>query len=385
MTTSTTTSITSVFIIILLLLSTDATTTTLDSDVSALKAIKAAIDPTTIPSYSCLASWNFTSDPCSYHHVDHFLCGLSCSGNRVTQLTFDRAGYVGTLSPLVSKLTQLITIDISDNKFSGPIPSSLFSLPNLQTLNLRSNSFSGTIPSDISNLKSIQALDISHNSLSGSLPNTLSSLPLTRLDLSFNNLTGPIPKLPKNLLELAIKSNSLSGFLPKPSFSDLTQLEVVELSDNSLTGAIPGWFLLQQSLQQVNLANNGFTGIEISKPINSNLIAVDIGYNKIVGYLPVNLSAYPVLSSLSLRYNQLHGPIPPEFSQKATLKRLFLDGNYLSGLPPKEFFSKKSSVSGSLGDNCLKNCPISSQLCLKSQKPSSICQQAYGGKGKQKS
>ncbi|KAI3525437.1 hypothetical protein L1887_04232 [Cichorium endivia] len=369
----------------LLLLSTTATATTLYSDVTALKAIKAAINPSTIPSYSCLASWNFTSDPCSNPHVTHFLCGLSCSGNRVTQLTFDRAGYVGTLSPLVSKLTQLITIDVSDNKLSGPIPTSLFSLPNLQTLNLRSNSFSGTIPPAISNLKSIQAVDISHNSLSGSLPDTSSLLTLTRLDLSFNKLTGPIPKLPKNLIELAIKSNSLSGSLPKPSFNELTQLEVVELSDNSFTGVIPGWFLLQPSLQQVNLANNGFTGIEISKPINSNLIAVDVGYNKIVGYLSVNLSAYPMLSSLSLRYNKLYGPIPPEFSQKATLKRLFLDGNYLSGLPPKEFFSGKSSVSGSLGDNCLKNCPISSQLCLKSQKPSSVCQQAYGGKGKPKS
>ncbi|KAI3716018.1 hypothetical protein L6452_23057 [Arctium lappa] len=369
---------------LLLLLSTSTaittTTTTLDSDISALKAIKSAINPTTIPSYSCLASWNFTSDPCSTPHLTHFLCGLSCSNNRVTQLTFDGAGYAGTLSPLVSKLTQLITIDLSDNKFSGPIPTSLFSLPNLHTLILRSNSFSGTIPPAISNLGSIQTLDISHNSLSGSLPYSLSSLTLTRLDLSFNRLTGPIPKLPKNLVELAIKSNLLSGYLLKPSFNELTQLEVVELSDNSLTGTIPDWFFLQTSIQQVNLANNGFTGIEILKPTDSNLIAVDIGFNKIDGYLSVNFSAYPMLSSLSLRYNKLHGPIPWEYSQKATLKRLFLDGNYLSGLPPKEFFSGKSSVSGSLGDNCLMRCPTSSQLCLKSQKPSSICRRAYGGK-----
>ncbi|KVH93307.1 probable LRR receptor-like serine/threonine-protein kinase At4g36180 [Cynara cardunculus var. scolymus] len=373
------------FFLLLLSTSAAATTTTLASDVSALKAIKSAINPTTIPSYSCLASWNFTSDPCSNPHLTHFLCGLSCSGNRVTQLTFDRAGYSGTLSSFVSKLTQLLTIDLSDNKFSGPIPTALFFLPNLQTLILRSNSFSGTIPPAISSLTSIQTLDVSHNSLTGSLPDTLSSLTLTRLDLSFNKLTGPIPKLPKNLLELAIKSNLLSGYLSKTSFNELTQLEVVELSDNSLTGTIPGWFFLQPSIQQVNLANNGFTGIEILKPTDSNLIAVDIGFNKIAGYLSANFSAYPMLSSLSLRYNKLHGPIPSEYSQKATLRRLFLDGNYLSGLPPKEFFSGKSSVSGSLGDNCLRSCPTSSQLCLKSQKPSSICQRAYGGKVKPKS
>ncbi|KAI3803717.1 hypothetical protein L1987_31878 [Smallanthus sonchifolius] len=371
--------------VILLLLSTTATTTTLSSDVSALKAIKSAINPTTIPPYSCLASWNFTSDPCSTPHVTHFLCALSCSANRVTQLTFDPAGYSGTLSPLVSQLTELTTIDLSDNKLSGPIPTSLFSLPNLQTLILRTNSFSGTLPPTISTLKSIQTLDISHNSLSGSLPDTSSSLTLTRLDLSFNKLTGPIPKLARNLLELALRSNSLSGFLSNSSFSELTQLEVVELSENFLVGTIPSWFFLQPGLQQVNLANNKFTGIEISIPVDSDLVAVDAGYNKITGCLPVNFTAYPVLSSLSLRYNVLHGPIPEEYSRKSTLRRLFLDGNYLTGMPPEGFFSGKSSVYGSFGDNCLKSCPTSLQLCLKSQKPSSICRRANGGKVKLKS
>ncbi|XP_071717212.1 uncharacterized protein [Rutidosis leptorrhynchoides] len=376
--------------LLLLLTITATATVTLPSDVAALKSITSGIIPNTIPSYSCLASWNFTSDPCSNPHITHFLCGLSCSTNRVTQLTFDRAGYTGTLSPLISQLTQLITIDLSDNKFSGPIPISLFSLPNLQTLNLRSNSFSGSIPPSISNLKSIQTLDISHNSLSGSLPNTLISLPLTRLDLSFNQITGSIPTLPTNLLELAIKSNSLSGSLSKSSFNQLIQLEVIELSNNSLTGSIPGWFFLQQPLQQLNLANNQFTNIEILKPgTNSNLIAVDLGYNKIDGYLSANFASYPMLSSLSLRYNKLHGPIPTVYSKKSNLKRLFLDGNYLSGLPPKEFFSGKSTVSGSLGDNCLKSCPVSSELCVKSQKPSVICEkvtyESVGVKVKQKS
>lgn len=251
---------TTVSLFLLLLTTTVTATTTVSSDITSLKAIKSAINPTSIPSYSCLASWNFTSDPCSNPHITHFLCGLSCTGNRVTQLTFDRPGYTGTLSPLISQLTQLVTIDLSENKLSGPIPISLFTLPNLQTLILRSNLFSGAIPPAISNLKSIQTLDIAHNSISGSLPDTFSLLGLTRLDLSFNKLTGSIPKLPKNLIELAIKSNLLSGNLLKQSFSELTQLEVVELSENMLTGTIPGWFFLQPSIQQVNFVNNGFTG-----------------------------------------------------------------------------------------------------------------------------
>lgn len=360
--------------------------TTLSSDISALKAIKAAVNPTTIPSYTCLHSWDFTSDPCTPPYVTHFLCGLSCSGNRVTQLTLDPAGYAGTLSPLVSQLTQLITIDLSDNKFSGPIPNSVFFLPNLQTLMLGSNSFSGFIPPSISNLKKLQTVDISRNSLSGSLPSTLTSLTeLTRLDFSFNKLTGPIPVLPKNIIQLALKGNSISGYLQKKSFTGLTQLETVELSENSLAGTIPGWFFLIPSLQQVNLAKNSFTGVEVFKPVDSYLVAVDLGYNRIIGYPPANFTAYPMLASLTLSYNKLRGRIPWEYSKKPTLSRLFLDGNYLIGLPPKEFFSGKTSISGSFGDNCLKSCPVSSGLCLKSQKPSSICQQAYRGKPKPKS
>uniref|UniRef100_A0A7C8YER9 2-alkenal reductase (NAD(P)(+)) n=1 Tax=Opuntia streptacantha TaxID=393608 RepID=A0A7C8YER9_OPUST len=196
------------------------------------------------------------------------------------------------------------------------------------------------------------------------------------------NLTFLLPKLPPNLQALAIKANSLSGPISKSSFDGLTQLETVELSANSLAGVLKGWFFQLPSLQQVNLANNSLTGVEIWKPDKdySELVAVDLGFNKIEGYLPVNFSEYPVLASLSLRYNRLRGPIPLEFSQKGTLKRLYLDGNYLTGTPPPGFFAGAGGVAGSFGDNCLRACPTSSQLCLPSQKPGSVCKQMYDRK-----
>ncbi|XP_055815893.1 LRR receptor-like serine/threonine-protein kinase RGI5 [Solanum dulcamara] len=355
------------------------------SDIIALQAFKAAIKPSSIPSYSCLGSWNFTTDPCSVPRVTHFTCGLSCSsGNRVTELTLDPAGYTGTLTPLISKLTQLVTLDLQNNYFYGPIPSSLSSLLNLKNLVLRFNSFSGSVPPSIASLKSLLSLDLSHNLISG-FPNSMNELTsLRRLDLSYNKLTGSLPKLPPNLLELAAKANLLSGSLLKSSFDGLNQLEVVELSENSLSGTIEPWFFQLPSLQQIDMANNSFTLVEISRVVNlkSDLVAVDLGFNKIEGNLPVNFAIFPRLSSLSLRYNKFRGPIPLQYSRKATLKRLYLDGNFLNGSPPAGFFGRQTSVTGSLGDNCLQKCPISSQLCLKSQKPTSICQQAYGGKPK---
>ena len=354
------------------------------TDISALKAFKSSIKPSSIPSWSCLGSWNFTTDPCAIPRRTYFICGLTCTSDstRVTQIVLDPASYSGTLTPLISQLSYLTFLDLSDNSFFGPIPSSISYLSKLQTLSLRSNSFSGSVPASISNLKSLESLDLSHNSLTGFLPNSINSLSnLRRLDLSYNKLTGSLPnKLPPNLLELALKRNSLSGSLSKSSFAGLTQLEVVELSENSLTGTLQPWFFLLPTLQQVDLANNSFTRVDVWKPSggNSNLVAVDLGFNRIEGYLPVNFVSYPLLASLTLRYNRLRGTIPLEYSKNKFLRRLFLDGNFFIGKPPAGFFASDTSVSGSLGYNCLQGCPASSQLCVPSQKPNAICKQAYG-------
>lgn len=370
------------------IISTDALTS--PSDVSALKAFKAAVKPNSIPPWSCLASWDFTaSDPCATPRRTHFTCGITCSSDstRVTQLTLDPVGYTGRLTPLISGLTQLLTLDLADNNFYGSIPSSISSLVSLQTLTLRSNSFSGSLPESVTRLSSAESIDISRNSLTGSLPKSLTSLSnLRQLDLSYNKLTGSIPKLPQSLIDLALKANSLSGPISKESFTESTQLEVVELAENSFTGTLGAWFFNLQSIQQVDLANNSITGIEVLPPKKlageSDLVAVELGFNRIAGNAPASLAAYPRLSSLSLRYNMLHGAIPAEYERSKTLRRLFLDGNYLTGKAPARFVKPETEVMGSLGNNCLQGCPGKAKMCAPSQKPFSICKQAYGGKPK---
>ncbi|KAJ0265321.1 Uncharacterized protein HA466_0016280 [Hirschfeldia incana] len=367
------------------ILFTDALTS--PSDVSALKAFKAAVKPNSIPPWSCLASWDFTaSDPCATPRRTHFTCGITCSSDstRVTQLTLDPVGYTGRLTPLISGLTQLLTLDLADNNFYGSIPSSISSLVTLQTLTLRSNSFSGSLPDSITRLNSAESIDISRNSLTGPLPRSLNSLSnLRQLDLSYNKLTGSIPKLPRSLIDLAIKANSLSGPIKKESFTESTQLEVVELAENSFAGTLGAWFFLLQSIQQVDLANNSITAVEVLPPNGeSDLVAVELGFNRISGNAPASFAAYPRLTSLSLRYNMLHGAIPAEYERSTTLRRLFLDGNFLTGKPPARFVRPESEVMGSLGNNCLQGCPGKARMCAPSQKPFSICKRAYGGKPK---
>ncbi|KAL1564497.1 leucine-rich repeat receptor-like kinase protein THICK TASSEL DWARF1 [Salvia divinorum] len=352
------------------------------SETAALRAFKSAVKPSSIPPASCLAKWNFSADPCATPRINDFICGVTSAGDRVVQLTLDSQGYSGTLTPLLSQLTQLVTLDVGENDFHGLIPPSIASLPNLQNLILRGNSFSSTLPPSIAAAKSLLTLDLGRNSISGPLPDLSPLAALTSLDLSYNKLTGPLPRLPPNLIELALKANSLSGSLTETSFAELTHLMVVELAENSLSGAIPPWFFLLPSLQQIDLAKNGITSVSVDAPpaeSDSELVAVDLSYNKVEGMLPEKFSDYPELRSLVLSYNKFRGPIPGQYSREgSSLRRLYLDGNYLNGSAPQGFFSGNGQVSGSFGDNCLRSCPSSSELCLKSQKPASICQQANG-------
>lgn len=61
-------------------------------------------------------------------------------------------------------------LDISYNKFMGPIPSFLFSLPSIKYINLESNQLTGAIPTNTSCNEKLTFIDISHNLLFGNLP-----------------------------------------------------------------------------------------------------------------------------------------------------------------------------------------------------------------------
>jgi Leucine-rich repeat (LRR) protein len=352
---------------------------TLPADITALANFKSAI---LSPRWSsCLSKWNFTaSDPCE------FPCGISCTQSnpniylRIAAITLDPAGYSGRLSASIANLTALQHLDLSGNAFFGRIPRLVFTITSLKTLFLASNSFTGPVPASITKSSSLQKLDLSHNLLTGLVPQFLGSLSsLTTLDLSYNRLTGNIPDtLPPNLVELALRGNSINGLLKQSSFATLRSIQVIELAGNQLWGKLESWLFLLPSIQQVNLSNNSFTGLWVqSPPANSTnqLVAIDLGFNQIEGNLPVQLAEFSSLVAVSLRHNSFTGPVPTEYctaKEGVGFRRLFLDGNFLNGEVPEGFFEIKDFV-GSFGDNCLEGCPNSMPLCSPAQKPQSVC------------
>ncbi|XP_049407263.1 receptor-like protein Cf-9 homolog [Solanum stenotomum] len=118
-----------------------------------------------------------------------------------------RYGYYQDSIVVVTKGLELVverilflytTIDLSNNKFKGHIPSGIGDLIALCVLNISHNGFQGHIPSSLGNLSVVESLDLSFNQLSGEIPQQLASITsLAVLKLSHNHLEGCIPKGPQ--------------------------------------------------------------------------------------------------------------------------------------------------------------------------------------------
>ncbi|KAF8685369.1 hypothetical protein HU200_043993 [Digitaria exilis] len=161
------------------------------------------------------------------------------SSTSLERLSFRNAGLRGTLdSAHVTKLTDLVALDLGENSFTSKIPESIGQLKRLEELLLDNNKMSGELPpgvqilfvgknfmdeampqdKTIDGFENLQALGIDHCLLTGKMPTWLSKLKnLEVLDLSSNLLTGKIPAALNNLHFLSkfnISNNDLEGPVP---------------------------------------------------------------------------------------------------------------------------------------------------------------------------
>jgi hypothetical protein len=117
--------------------------------------------------------------------------------NKLQLLWLPRNGLEGALpGSLLKSLPALTSLDLSQNRLSGPIPDELGELTSLKMLNLWRNALTGSVPSRIGNCGRLEQLWLNDNALSGALPASLSRLKrLTKLVLSGNAVSGPVPIL----------------------------------------------------------------------------------------------------------------------------------------------------------------------------------------------
>ena len=207
-------------------------------------------------------------------------------------------------------------------------------------LDLSGNQLSGPIPVEIGDLIHLETLWLFGNELSGPIPPEIGNLANLRDLLLFDNqLTGPIP--PEignlaNLQDLWAYNNQLSGPIPS-EIGNLANLEALDLYNNQLTGPIPPEIGNLANLQDLWLSLNQLSG-SIPSEIGTltNLKSLLLDENQLSGPIPTEVENLSNLRELWFSRNQLTGPIPVEIGTLTNLKSLLLDSNQLTGpLPPE--------------------------------------------------
>ncbi|KAG8386397.1 hypothetical protein BUALT_Bualt03G0144600 [Buddleja alternifolia] len=224
---------------------------------------------------------------------------------------------------------------------------------------------SKTIPAwfwDLSSAK-LELLNFSYNQIYGVLPDLTSKLSShSVVDLSSNNLEGPLPLLSPCILKLILFQNSFLGSLESLCNSrDFMFLKYLDVSDNFLTGKFPDCFQhIGSSLYILNLANNILSGsifpvnpecqLESLNLRNNNfdggfrqsfrscrgLQVIDLEKSKLSGSVPAWIGDnWPSLVVLSLRSNELYGEIPSSICHMTQLQILDLSLNKINGTIPK--------------------------------------------------
>ncbi|KAG6404590.1 hypothetical protein SASPL_136840 [Salvia splendens] len=141
--------------------------------------------------------------------------------------------------PVVNDLRE---IDLSNNRITGPLPSSFFRFQNISVLSLSENSFDGAFQlRKIQSLSKLKVLDLSYNNLS----------------INTTILTSNSDGFPKfNMLHLA--SCNIYEF---PYLGEQSSLVTLDLSNNHIGGDIPGW-IWEAGKDYLNLSFNLLTGLE---------------------------------------------------------------------------------------------------------------------------
>ncbi|KAG5235288.1 LRR receptor serine/threonine-protein kinase [Salix suchowensis] len=301
----------------------------------------------------------------------------------------------GQIPPSISDCSNLISLKIGNNNLTGEIPVELGSLSKLKNLTLLKNGLTGTIPPSIGNLSSLEILRLEKNKiLFGNVPSTLGKLKNLRIldlmDNRFNLFHGNIPSdigisLP-NLEFFSITSNQFIGSIPV-SISNASNLELLQLSLNNLTGEVPtleklhrlNFFTLfsnhlgsgqandlnflssltnSTTLEYLSIERNNFGG-ELPKQISNlstMLGVISLAENSIFGSIPAGIDKVVSLRVFDVSNNKISGIIPSSIGELRNLEGLVLYYNNLSGHIPSSVgnLTKLMALHLRENENCKK-------------------------------
>eukprot|EP01018_Ginkgo_biloba_P013770 Gb_00166 [translate_table: standard] len=178
----------------------------------------------------------------------------------------------GTIPRQLGSLPNLIHLLLDNNNLQGDLPPELGNIPTLRILQLDNNKINGRVPKEYTKLKQLLKLSLRNCSLQGPIPDFSEFPILEYLDLSYNLFEGLIRTGPfsPNITTINLSYNNLSGQLPK-GFGNLPNLQALLLKNNQINGSIPsdlGSNLVSQASMSyivLDFQNNALTDIDVKQ------------------------------------------------------------------------------------------------------------------------
>ncbi|KAM3374716.1 hypothetical protein P3S68_013430 [Capsicum galapagoense] len=260
-------------------------------------------------------------------------------------LSLIQNGLRGYIPTSICQILSLEYLNVEWNELTGSVPSCILQLPKFSYLSVQTNNLNGIngfmrreIPEFFSNLMSLVVLFLANNSLSGAIPYWLFNLPaLSVLDLSMNNFEGVIPPLiqMKSSLFSSIVNlarNKIEGPIP----TQLENVNVIDLSLNNFVGSIPAQMGEIPAIRSISLSKNKIHGpIPESFFQSINVLQVlDLSNNSLSCTVPLSLGNCKSLIYLNLGQNKLTGSVPEELEHVTSLRYLDLNGKEFEGSFP---------------------------------------------------
>ncbi|KAK4571165.1 hypothetical protein RGQ29_029833 [Quercus rubra] len=257
------------------------------------------------------------------------LCGLK----KLEELDLAANDFEGTLLPCLNNLTSIKFFDISENLFSGIVPSSsISSMTSLEYIDLSENSFEGLFSFNLfANHSKLKVIHFPSNN--------------NKLEIETDNPNWhPLFRL-KVLVLSNCTLNKLTRNIPKFLF-DQHELEVVDISHSMLKGSFPTWLLENNTeLQLLNLQGNSFTGQLHLPPYHNYLHWLDVSENDLDGELQENIGKMiPELKCLNVSGNHIEGNLPSSIGDMSNLNQLDFSFNNFSGEVPVKSFSNQTAL-----------------------------------------